>query len=137
MPQGAATLTLGGIAATTAATTASASTVPVVYQTFGNYQGPMIRPGHMGLGALWGFKRARWKRWNDSSAYASAKEFAAASEAGPEYRWWIRVTLSDVKRHDGHFYYTKMRLVGNPPPASRVKNVQYLVYRIPGGWFQV
>ena len=135
---GVTALALGGMAATTAVTAARTSPVPVIYQTFGNYRGPvMIRPGDDGLGADWGYNRAHWYRWNNSGAYGSAKEFVSAGATYPVYRWWVRITYSKVKHHHGRKYYSKLKMVGNPPPASRVKNVQHLVYRIPGGWFQV
>jgi hypothetical protein len=118
-----------------------ASPAPVVYQAFGTFAHPtMIRPGSMVLGTRWGFQRASWQHWNGASAYGNATEWAAAGAAGPEYRWPVRVTFSDVRHHDGRAYYSKLKLAGTPPRGAArqgVKSVTHLVYRSVGGWFQV
>jgi hypothetical protein len=89
----------------------------------------------MDLGALWYYSHARWFRWNDDSAYGKATEYAAASESGPQYRWHVRITYGDVKRHDGQRYYTRMKIVGGDPEVQHLKYVTAPKGQ-PSGWFQ-
>jgi hypothetical protein len=135
---GVAALALGGMAATAAATaasaapaasTAAAKRLPVLYAAMGSaWYNNGVRPSYIALGALWTVRKMSWRRWNGSSAYGGGKEVAGVSEAGPVYRWWVRITLTDVKYHNGRPYYSKMKMVGNPP-TNQVSDVQHLVMR--------
>jgi hypothetical protein len=133
----AAMLTGLGLGTVISAPVASASSVPVVYATFGHFRSPTVRFRAMGLGAGWGINHVSWKHWNSSSAYGSAREYAAASESSPVYKWKVRVTFSAVKRHNGRAYYSKMKITGTPPAGAGItSHVQHLAYRY-YGWFQV
>jgi hypothetical protein len=137
---GVATLALGGMAATTAATTASASTtaptaaakhLPVLYGSMGGrWHSNGVRPRGIALGALWTVNKMSWFRWNGSSAYGSGKEVAGGYDPKPfTDRWWVRITLTDVKYHNGRPYYAKMKMVGRPPHGAGISGVQHLVMR--------
>jgi hypothetical protein len=133
---GAMALGLGLGTTAVSAPVASASSVPVVYATFGHFKSPTIRFRVMGLGALWGVNHASWKHWSSVSAYGRAREYVAASESGPEYKWKVHVTFSNVKRHNGRAYYSRMKITGTPPAGTGISHVQHLAYRY-NGWFQV
>ena len=122
----------GYIVTTTAATAASAAPtaakrLPVLYAAMGSaWYNNGVRPSYIALGALWTVRKMSWRRWNGS--YGGGKEVAGVSESGPVYRWWVRITLTDVKYHNGRPYYSKMKMVGNPP-TNQVSDVQHLVMR--------
>lgn len=133
---GAATLAVGGMTAATAATTASASTtaptaaarhLPVLYASMGGrWYSNGVRPRGITLGALWTVRKMSWSHWTSSSAYGSGKEVTGGYNGKPfTYRWWVRITLTDVKYHNGTPYYAKMKMVGNAPRG--VPDVQHLV----------
>jgi hypothetical protein len=74
--------------------------LPVLYGAMSpRWHNNGVRPGYIAMGALWTVQRMSWFRWDGSSAYGSGKEVAADFQRA--YRWWVRITLTDVKRHDG------------------------------------
>jgi hypothetical protein len=123
---------LAGVGATTGASAAPASarSVPVIYATFGNWQSPTVEPRNMTMGAEFVLVRMRWTRWNGSFAKAGGTDQWADGEAGQIHRWPSTITLSRVRTHRGHPYYSRMKI------ASHGHHTFRLSYRIPGGWFQ-
>ena len=140
---GVATLALGGMAATTAASAAPVSTIaptaaakhlPVLYAAMGQaWYSNGVRPRSIALGALWTVRKMSWSHWNSSSAYGSGKEVTGGYDSKGQftYRWWVRITLTDVKYHNGRPYYAKMKMVGHAPRGVPVTSpgVQHLVMR--------
>jgi len=126
---GSAAAALVGLAtAGAAAQPASASTVPVIYATFGSWQHPQVRPHTFGLGANWWLSYMRWSRWS-SQASGHGSDNWSNGNAGTLHRWPSTVTLSNVKLHNGHRYYSAMKI------TSRGHQTIRLTYRR-GGWFQ-
>jgi hypothetical protein len=123
---------LAGVGATTGASAAPASarSVPVIYATFGNWQGPTVEPRNMTMGAEFVLVRMRWTRWNGSFAKAGGTDQWADGEAGQLHRWPSTITLSRVRNHRDQRYYSRMKI------ASHGHHTFRLSYRIPGGWFQ-
>jgi len=122
---------LGAGLATTAASAApasSASTVPVIYAAFGNWQRPKVEPRAFALGANFWLSGLRWTRWS-SVATAYGTDNWANGNAGHLHRWASTVTLYKVKTHHGHRYFDAMKI------ASHGHRTIRLTYRS-GGWFQ-
>jgi hypothetical protein len=137
---GVAALALGGMAATTAATAAPVSTaalaaskhLPVLYGSMGGrWHSNGVRPYAIGLGADWVINKMSWFRWNGSSAYGSGKEIAG--DATHVYRWWVRITLTDVKYHHGRPYYDHMKMVGHAPRGVPVTSPGVQKLRVRNG----
>jgi hypothetical protein len=143
---GVAALALGGMAATTAATAAPASTaaptaaakhLPVLYGSMGGrWHSNGVRPYAIGLGADWVINKMSWFRWNGSSAYGSGKEVTGGyGNNGKPFtdRWWVRITLTDVKYHHGRPYYDHMKMVGHAPRGVPVTSPGVQELRVRNG----
>lgn len=124
----AAAIALAGLGAAGIAQPASASTVPVIYATFGSWQHPRVRPHTFTLGANWWLSGMRWSRWS-SQASGHGTDNWSSGNAGRLHRWPSTVTLSHVKIHHRHRYYSAMKI------TSRGHRTIRLTYRR-GGWFQ-
>jgi len=106
-----------------------ASSLPVLIGSMGgSWYSNGVRPQHMVLGALWTMHNMTWAHWNHSSAYGHGTEEAGGYNGKRfDYRWQVRITLSDVKTHHGRPYYAHMKMVGHAPRG--VPDVQQLVVR--------
>jgi hypothetical protein len=104
---------------------ASASAAPKVYvvtQSMGCcYLDPAIKPRTIVLGSEWGVGAdfgagiprgpMHWTTWSASKGYGTG-EFWAALFPGQEF-YPARVTLTNVKVHDGRRYFATMKIAAN------------------------
>lgn len=131
---GAAGMLAAGLGATTAEATAapgSASTVPVIYGTFGNWQSPRVEPRNQGLGAEFALINMRWTRWNGTFARAGGTNRWANGAAGPVHNWPSTISLYRVRTHNGHRYYSRMTIASH---GHRTFHLHY--WGSKGGWSQ-
>jgi hypothetical protein len=113
---GAAALAIGGMA--TAASPASASTVPAIYMAAGqvyHWTMPSVRPGTIYLGcpasACYGFKGMRYSHWSNYSAYGRGTVIVAKGSGdlnAPKYP--ASAAITDVKTHHGTRYFASMKI---------------------------
>jgi hypothetical protein len=132
---GAAVVLMSGLGATTAASAAvpaaSARGAPVLYGSFGNWQGPRIEPRNQGMGANFALINMRWTRWNGSFAKAGGTDQWSNGNAGRQHYWPSTITLYRVRTHNGHPYYSRMTIASH---GHRTFHLHY--WGSNGGWFQ-
>ena len=119
---GVASLALGGMAATTAATAspAAANPRPVIYMAAGqvyHWTMPSVRPGTVYLGwipstnRLYGLQRMRYSHWSNHSAYGHGTVIVAKGSGdfhAPKYP--ASAYITDVKTHHGTRYFATMKI---------------------------
>jgi hypothetical protein len=123
----AAALTLSCIGVASAAPTAPARKVPVVYQGMGHWSGPSVRPHHLLLGADTDVSRLTWSSWKQGVARGHGRYLACAGAQGPCVHYWGHLRLTHVKVHNGKRYFATLRL------SSKGHRTRWLVMRS-GSW---
>ena len=89
-----------GLGATTTAASAapaSASSVPVIYATFGNWRSPTVEPRNMDMGAFFVLRNMLGTRWNGSFAKAGGTDQWSNGAAGKVHSWPSTITLYRVR----------------------------------------
>jgi hypothetical protein len=119
-----------------------------IFQTFGAWDGPVMRPPYFSLGTEWGIGwpggsgiprgPMRWTTWRASGKGYGTGEFWEYSRISGNTDYSARVTLSDVRVHNGRHYFSVMKIAGNGHG-----NV-WLKYYAPGtgpyggtGWYRI
>ncbi|HEY3976288.1 MAG TPA: hypothetical protein VGM79_03365 [Streptosporangiaceae bacterium] len=108
---------------TASAAVSSASSTPVIYQALGSWKHPVIRPGYFALGAHFYLSGMHWSRWSASATGHGT------DTPGSGHHWASTVTLSGLRSHGGHRYYSAMRITSPGHPTFRL-------HYATGGWFQ-
>lgn len=113
----AAAAVIAAVLASTAAFqgTASASTVPVVYNTGADGWVAQVRPSaiYFGQGGSPILSGLTWHSWGQGSAWATGKLWTQVPGCTPSYKCayhsrWAGVYLSVVRLHNGHRYFARM-----------------------------
>jgi hypothetical protein len=110
--------TLGGVSISQAS---NSQGVPVQPGMGPAWSAPRIEPRPFTLGLEWGVgwpggqgipgHTMHWSTWSRSKGYGTG-EFWAALFPGVEY-YYARVTLTNVKVHDGRRYFATMKIAAN------------------------
>lgn len=118
-------------AASASTTTPAVTTSPVLYQAFGTWVQPVVKPGDFGLGADFILIHLKWSAWASSGATGSGTDKWSNGARGYVHHWPTTVTLwgAGTHSHNGVRYYSGMKLVS---PGHRTIRLTYRT----GGWYQ-
>ena len=65
------------------------------------------------MGAEFVLVNMRWTRWNGTFAKAGGTDRWANGAAGPVHNWPSTITLYRVRIHNGHRYYSRMKIASH------------------------
>jgi hypothetical protein len=100
-----------------------ASSTPVIYRALGSWKHPVVKPGYFALGAHFYLSGMHWSRWSGPAVGHGT------DTPGSGRHWASTVTLSSLKVHGGHRYYSAMTITS---PGHQTFRLHYRT----GGWFQ-
>ena len=111
---------------------AHAARLPGLYlgSMAGEWYGPVVRPRELLLGADWTIGKLRWTEWNRRDAQGRGYWVACAGAGGPCEMFWATIAASDVREHDGSWYFAIMKVTGGR------QRVGWLVMNKFGCWQQ-